>query len=104
MSDHPVVEQARDNSLINTEPVLLKSTIVGVVGAVASILVIGGYIDESQREALVENVGVIVPALIIILQILGAIWSRMSAYAPKTAAKIAVVSAERGAPTLLPPP
>jgi len=104
MSDHPIVAQATDNSILNTEPVLVKSTVVGIVGAVAAILLLGGWITPEEKAALETNAGVIVPAVIVILQIVGAIWARMSAYAPKTAAKIAIESAARGRPVMSPPP
>ncbi len=102
-----VVAQARDTSILNTDPALVKGTIVGIVGAVASILVIGGYIDEGQKQALVDNVGVIVPAVLVIASIVQSVWIRATVYSPRTAAKIAVVNAalpSGSGPTLIPPP
>lgn len=102
-----VIKQAGDNSITNTDPALVRGAVVGIVGAVASILVIGGYIDEGQKQALVDNVGVIVPAVLVIASIVQAVWTRFAVYSPRTAAKIAVVNAAQpsgSAPTLIPPP
>lgn len=99
-----VVAQAQDNSVWNTDPALVKGTVVGLVTAVGSILVIGGYIDETQKQALADNAGVIVPAVLGIAAVVQAVWTRRSVWAPRTAAQAAVVSAKTGVPTLIPPP
>lgn len=102
-----VLAQATDNSVWNTDPALVKGAVVGIVGAVASILVIGGYIDDGQKQQLVDNAGILVPAAFAVISILQAIWIRFSVYSPRTAAKIAVVNARQPAgsePTLLSPP
>lgn len=99
--------QANDSSPLNTDPALVRGAVVGIVGAVASILVIGGYIDEGQKQALVDNVGVIVPAVLVIASVIQAVWTRLAVYSPRTAARIAVVNAAQpsgSAPTLLSPP
>jgi hypothetical protein len=107
LSGHEVVQQARDNSITNTDPAMVRGAVVGIVTAVGSILVIGGYISEDQKQALADNAGVIVPALFAIAAVVQAIWTRMSVYSPRTAAKIAVANAVAPAgspPTLAPPP
>jgi len=107
MSGHEVVKQANDNSIQNTDPALVRGTIVGIVAAVCSILVLGGYIDESQKQSIIDNVGIIVPALVALISIIQAIWTRMAVYSPRSAAKIAVTNAAAPAgtpPTLAPPP
>lgn len=102
-----VIEQAHDNSLPNTEPAIVAGAVVGIVGAVGSILVIGGYIDADQKKALEDSAGQIVPAVIVIAAIVQAIITRVRAYSPRTAARIALVNAKApagAAPTLIGPP
>lgn len=102
-----VTKQATDNSLGNTEPAIVAGAVVGIVGAVGSILVIGGYIDEDQRKALQDSAGQIIPALFVIAAIVQAIITRMRAYSPRSAAQIAIVNAQAPAgtpPTLVGPP
>ena len=102
-----VKEQAVDNSLTNREPALIAGSVVWLIGAVGSVLVIGGVLDEDQRQALVDNVGVIVPALLLLGPIISSVWTRMKAYAPRTAARIAVANAAAPMgtpPALIPPP
>lgn len=102
-----VVAQANDRGILNTEPALVRGAVVSVVGAVATILVISGVLDESQKHQLEENAGTIAVAVLVIVPILQSLWTRMAAYSPKTAAEIAVVNAAQpsgSVPTLLPPP
>lgn len=102
-----VHRQANDNSIGNTDPVMLRTTIVGVISAVLAILVIGGYVTAGEKSAIEEQAGIIIPAVLILAQVIGGIWSRMAAYSPRSAAKIAVVNALAPAgavPTLDPPP
>lgn len=107
ITGHEVVRQATDNSPMNTEPAMVAGAVVGIVGAVGSILVIGGYIDEGQRKALQDSAGQIVPAVFVIAAIAQAIFTRMRAYSPRSAAQIAIVNAKApaGTPaTLIGPP
>lgn len=99
-----VVEQARDNSFTNREPAVVAGAVVGVVGAVGSILVIGGYIDEGQKQALADNAGIIVPAVFAIAAVIQTAWTRAKAYSPRSAARIAVANAAApaGTPPILP--
>src|SRR5215218_5090034 len=102
-----VHRQALDNSLMNTDPVLVRTTIVGVVSAILAILVIGGYVTGDEKSAIEDQAGIIVPAVLILAQVIGGIWSRMAAYSPQSAAKIAVANAAAPAgavPILDPPP
>jgi hypothetical protein len=102
-----VVRQATDNSLMNTEPAAVAGAVVGIVGAVGSILVIGGYADTGQIDVLKNEAGIIVPACFIIAGTVQAIWTRMKAYSPRSAARIAVANAAATAgsvPALDPPP
>lgn len=99
--------QASDNSLMNTEPAAAAGAVVGIVGAVGSILIIGGYADNAQIDALKNSAGVIVPACFVIAATVQAIWTRFKAYSGRSAARIAVVNATAPAgavPILDPPP
>jgi fumarate reductase subunit D len=102
-----VIRQANDGGVFNTEPVVAANAIVGIVAAVGSILVIGGYVDSDQVDQLKSAAGQIVPAVFLIASIVAGIWGRMHAYSPKSAAIIAVTNAAAPAgavPTLDPPP
>lgn len=102
-----VHEQATDNGIWNTEPAAAAGAVVSIVAAVGSILVIGGYADNEQIEALKSSAGIIIPACFVIAGAVQAIWTRMKAYSPRSAAKIAVVNAKAPAgavPVLDPPP
>jgi fumarate reductase subunit D len=102
-----VVRQANDGGVFNTEPVVAANAIVGIVAAVGSILVIGGYIDSEQVDQLKGAAGQIVPAVFLVVSIVAGMWGRMHAYSPRSAAVIAVTNASAPAgavPTLDPPP
>jgi hypothetical protein len=107
LTGHPVVDISRDKSLTNTEPALITGSVVGIVGAAASILVIGGYIDADQATQLKDSAGQIVPAVLIIAAIIQAVITRLHVYSPKSAATVAVINANApvgSAPVLDPPP
>lgn len=106
LNGREVIQQAADNSVGNTEPALVRGAVVGVVTVVGSILVLGGYIDESQKQSLIDNIGVIIPAVFAIAAVVQAFWTRFGVYSPRSAAKIAVLNASPAtiAPTLAPPP
>jgi hypothetical protein len=102
-----VVEQADDNSILNTEPAVATGVIVGAIGAIGAVAVIGGWIDQSAADELKKQAGIIVPSIFIIAGIVQGLLTRLRAYAPRTAAKIAIANATAPAgapPTLAPPP
>jgi len=99
-----VVAQANDNGWLNSEPAVVRGAVVSLVGAVATILVVSGVLDETQKQQLEDNAGTIAVALLVILPILQSLWTRMAVWSPKTAARVAVDSAQSGVPTLLSPP
>lgn len=102
-----VIEQANDNSILNTEPAVVRGAVVSLVGAVGTVLVISGAISPEQKQVLEENAGTIAVAAMTILPILLSIWQRFSVYSPRTAARIAVENAVQpagAAPTLMTPP
>lgn len=109
--DNAVVEQARDNSLMNTEPLVAKAAVVGVVTSICIALGAFGLVTEEQRNIIVEQVGNITFGVFVLLplivSLLNALWGRLSAFSPRTAARVAVINASRPAgsePTLLSPP
>ncbi len=102
-----ILAQSQDNSLGNTEPVVVRSAIVGIVTSGIAILAFSGLITDEQRQILEEQAGIIIPALALIVPIVGAFLGRLAAYSPRSAAKIAVANAGQpagDAPTLDPPP
>ncbi len=106
-----VREQANDNSFWNTDPLVAKAAVVGVVTSVLVALGAFGLVSEEQRLVIIEQVGNITYGLFVILPLvismLTALWARLSVYAPRTAARIAVRNAALpigSAPTLLSPP
>jgi NADH:ubiquinone oxidoreductase subunit 6 (subunit J) len=99
--------QANNDGLLNTEPAVARGAIISIVGAVATVLVVSGVLDEGQKQTLEENAGTIAVAILLILPILQSIWTRFAVWSPRTAAKVAVENAEApagAAPTLMPPP
>ena len=102
-----VVAQANDDGLLNTEPAIARGAVIALVGAVGTVLVVAGVLDEGQKQVLEENAGTIAVALLTIVPILQAVWTRFAVYSPRTAAGIAVENATSpigSAPTLEPPP
>jgi hypothetical protein len=102
-----VRDQARDNSFLNTEPAIARGAVIAGVGAVGTILVVFGVLDNAQKDALAENAGTIVVAILAIVPIVQAVWTRLAVYSPRTAARIAVENASLpvgAAPTMAPPP
>lgn len=106
-----VVAQSRDNGIMNTEPLVAKAAVVGVVTSICIAAGAFGLVTEEQRTIIVEQVGNITVAVFILLPLLvslvNSLWGRLSAFSPRTAAKIAVINAEQPAgspPTLLSPP
>lgn len=107
LTGHEVREQAQDPGILNTEPAVVRGAVISAVGAIATILVVLGVLTEEQKTVLQDNAGAIALAVITILPILQAIWTRASVYSPRTAAKVAVANADSpvlAPPTLLPPP
>ncbi len=102
-----VREQARDSSLFNAEPAVVRGAVISIVGAIATLLVVSGVLDPDQKKQLEENAGTIAVAVLVILPILQSIWTRFAVYSPRSAAKIAVTNATAPAgavPVLDPPP
>lgn len=106
MTEHGSVvrRQALDGSIMNTEPVVAKAAVVGVVGSVLLALGAFGLVTEDQRLAIIEQVGSITYGVFVVLpliiSIVTGVWARLSAFSPRTAAQSAVESAARGVPTL----
>ena len=103
-----VIEQAHNTSIWNTEPVVAKAAVVGVTTSVLIALGAFGIVTEEQRTVIIEQVGNITYGVFVILpliiSLLTALWSRLSAFSPRTAARSAVASAQSGVATLSPPP
>jgi hypothetical protein len=91
-----VVRQSLDTSIMNTEPVVAKAAVVGVVGSVLLALAAFGIVTEEQRLVIIEQIGNITYGLFTLLPIaftiISAVWGRLSAFSPKRAAGIAVVN------------
>ncbi len=112
MSDQKVGQEVRaqaiDSSVFNTEPVVAKAAVVGFVTSVCLALGAFGIVTEEQRLTIIEQVGNITYGIFVILPLLvalvSALWGRLSAFSPRTAARSAVASAQSGVATLDPPP
>lgn len=91
-----VREQAADNSIMNTEPVVAKAAAVGIATSLLVAAGAFGLVTEEQRTIIIEQVGNITYGLFVILPLvitmISALWGRLSAFAPKTAAMIALVN------------
>jgi hypothetical protein len=102
-----VVEQAEDNSIWNTEPAVVRGAVISIVGAIATLLVVGGVLDADQKRTLEDNAGTIAVAVVVIVPILQSVWTRFAVWSGRTAAQIALENAAKPAgavPTLAPPP
>jgi hypothetical protein len=106
-----VVAQANDDGLMNKDPLVVKAAVVGVVTSVLVALGAFGLVTEGQRTTIIHAVGEITYYVFVLLPIVvslaTALWARLSVYAPRTAARIAVLNAEKpagAAPTLITPP
>lgn len=99
--------QARDNSLENTEPLAWRGILGAFLTFVLLFLKAQGLLTDEESGIISSQAEVIVDALIVLIPAAFMFWGRLKAYAPRTAAKIAVqnsalpVSAE---PTLMTPP
>jgi peptidoglycan/LPS O-acetylase OafA/YrhL len=103
-----IVALSKDNSLLATEPLVAKAAVVGVVSSVLVALGAFGLVTDEQRTVIIEQVGNITYGLFVILpfaiSIATALWGRLSTFAPRTAALIAIANLRKppGAePTLL---
>jgi hypothetical protein len=86
---------------------VVRGAVISVVGALATLLVVGGVLDRDQQRQLEDNAGTIAVAVMVIIPILQSIWTRFSVYSPRSAAKVAVANAAKptgAVPTLDPPP
>ena len=90
-----VVSVATSDSIWNREPVATKAAIVGVAGAVGSVLVISGVLTEAEKVQLIDSLGVIVGAAFLIAPIIAAAWGRASVNSPKTSAKLAIQNVDQ---------
>lgn len=102
-----VVAQANDDSWLNTEPAVVRGAVISIVGALATLLVVGGVLDAEQKRTLEENAGTIAVAVLVILPILQSVWTRFGVWSGRTVAKIAMENASKSSsavPTLAPPP
>jgi len=106
-----VVRQSQDNSVMNTDPLVVKAAVIGVATSLLVAAGAFGLVTEEQRTIVIEQIGNIAYGLAVILPLLitmiTALWARLSVYAPRTAARIAVDNAKQPAdspPTLAPPP
>jgi peptidoglycan/LPS O-acetylase OafA/YrhL len=100
--------QAVDNGIMNTEPLVAKATVVGVVSSLLVALGAFGLVTDEQRTVIIEQVGNITYGLFVIapfvITMVSALWGRLSAYAPRTAALIALANLRKppgSEPTLL---
>jgi hypothetical protein len=102
-----VVEQARDNSIWNTEPAVARGAVIAAAGGIGTVLVVAGVLDNDQKQLLAENLGAIAFAGLTIVPIVQAVWTRFAVWSGRTAARIALENAAKpsGAPaTLVTPP
>lgn len=106
-----VVAQANDTSILSTDPLVAKAAVVGVLTSVLVALGAFGLVSEEQRTVIIEQVGNITYGVFVVLpmivSIVTALWARLSVYAPRTVARIALANAAQPAgapPTLAPPP
>lgn len=99
LTGHEVVEQAKDNSVWNTEPAVVRGAVISIVGAIGTILVVSGILDTDQKQQLQDNAGTIAVAVVLILPILQGIWTRFGAWSGRSAARIALVNAKAPADT-----
>ena len=103
-----VIAQARDNSWWNKDPVVMKGIVAGGATSICIALGAFGIISEEQRTTIVEQVGNLTVAVFVIAPIVittgTALWQRLSAWSPRSAARIAVLNAEApaGSPPVLP--
>lgn len=106
LTGHDVIKQANDNGIFNTNAAAATGAIVGGVGAIGSILVIGGWIQPPEVEQLKGAAGQIVPACFLIAAIVQGVWTRYLVWSGRSAARIAVENAKptTTVPTLAPPP
>lgn len=110
-----VVAVAKDESWWNKEPAVVRGAVVGTVGAVATVAVIAGWIPLEQKQVIEDNAGTLVLVAFALVPVAQGLWTRIKAFAPKTAAEIAIVNTDaafaagkageaKPAPTLLSPP
>lgn len=101
---NPVVAQANDDSLWNTEPAVAKAAVVGLVTSILVALGAFGLVSEEQRTAIVQAVGEVTYYLFVLLPLLASvaagIWTRLSVWSPRSAARLAIENAQRTTPTL----
>lgn len=107
LTGREVVRQAHDDSLDNREPVALRGIIGQVVAVAVALLVYKGILEPDEGAAIGVQSDLIVGAVMVLVSVVTIAAQRARAYAPKTAAEIAVKNAAApvgAAPTLVTPP
>jgi hypothetical protein len=103
-----IVALSKDKSLLATEPLVAKAAVVGVATSLLVALGAFGLVTEEQRTVIIEQVGNVTYGLFVIapfvISIGTALWGRLSTFAPRTAARIAIANLRQpplSEPTLL---
>jgi hypothetical protein len=91
--DRAVVAQATDDSVDNKEPVAFRQVISQIIGVAITLLLFKGVIEPSEGTFLGLQAEILVGAVISLAGLIGAVFGRMKASSPKTAAGIAVTNA-----------
>lgn len=94
LTGQDVVDLANNNSLLATEPAVVRGIVVGAASGITTILVLFGVMGEDQRQPMIQAVGETAfwgfTALTFIVPVLQALWTRLRAFSPRTAAEVAV--------------
>jgi hypothetical protein len=64
--NNPVVEQSRDNSWWNRDPLVVKAAVVGFATSIAVALGAFGLITEEQRDIIITQVGNITVGVVVL--------------------------------------
>lgn len=97
---HVVREQASDDSIGNSEPAVITGAVVGIIGGIGAALVMNGKATTDDIRVLQDQAGIIIPAIFLVWGVGQGIITRFRVWSPRSAARAAVASAERGVPTL----
>lgn len=101
-----VVNQANDDSLLNTEPLVAKAAVVGVATSVLVALGAFGLVTEEQRTTITHAVGELTYYLFVLLPLIVSLvtglWARLSTFSPRSAARIAVANAGASQTAIIP--
>lgn len=91
----PVETLAKSESLDDTHTVGLRSTIMAVVGAAGSVLVLSGWVSEDVKNAAIDQIEIVVPALIALWGIVSGAVAARRATSPADVAKVALENREQ---------